>query len=346
MKIPIAIDLFCGIGGTTRGLKDAGFSVRGAIDCMPEAVEGYKLNHPEVRVWEEDIYGLNPLSVMRQIKLKKGDLDLLAGCPPCQGFSRIRSKSAEEMSADERNNLIFQYVQFVETFLPKTLMLENVPGLMGDWRMDKVKDRLSFLGYDLNCAVLDAADYGVPQRRRRFILIGSRVGEVHLAGSKKQRRTVRQAIQFLQNRSVSDRLHEVRTVYSKNVLNIIRKVRKDGGLRSELPKKYQLPCALRSGGFKDVYGRMKWDDVAPTLTSGCTNPSKGRFLHPEENRAITLREAALLQGFPRRYKFPPGANRQTLAVLIGNAFPPGFTKAHAEVLYKRIAEPDVPRRSV
>ena len=130
----------------------------------------------------------------------------------------------------------------------------------------------------------------------------------------------------------------MRTRYSKEVLGIIKKIKKDGGLRSDLPKKYHLPCFKRSGGFKDVYGRMKWGDVAPTLTGGCTSASKGRFLHPEEHRAITLREASILQGFPRSYKFPLNTNRQTLAVLIGNAFPPQFTKVHAKILYKSICK--------
>ena len=331
------MDLFCGVGGTTAGLKDAKFKVVAAIDCMPEAVAGYVLNHPEVRVWEEDICAINPRSVMKQVGMKKGNLDLLAGCPPCQGFSRIRSKSAEDMAADERNNLVFQYLRFVKVLYPKTVMLENVPGLMQDGRMKKVEKELESMGYSFDQSVLNAADYGVPQRRRRFILVGSRIGGVNLARPTKQRRTVRQTIEFLQNGKKSDPLHEKRTVYRKEVLDIIKKIKKDGGLRSELPKKYQLPCALRSGGFKDVYGRMKWDDVAPTLTGGCINASKGRFLHPEEDRAITLREAALLQGFSIRYKFPININRQKLAILIGNAFPPKFTKAHAKVLYEKIS---------
>ena len=341
MRKLLAIDLFCGVGGTTLGLKKAGFRVVGAVDCMEEAVAGYRLNHPGVEVWDKNIEDISPLSAMRKIGLKKGELDLLAGCPPCQGFSRIRSRSADDLSGDERNDLVFQYVRFVRTFLPKTLLLENVPGLIRDSRMNVVRERLDSLGYDLDYRVSDAADYGVPQRRRRFVLVGSRIGKVFLAEPQKQRKTVRDAIQFLQDWDESgrrDALHQIRTQYGKDVLDVIKKIRKDGGLRSELPEKYQLACAKRSGGFRDVYGRMKWDDVAPTLTGGCTSASKGRFIHPEEDRAITLREASILQGFPRGYKFPLSVNRQTLAVLIGNAFPPGFTKAHAKVLYEKIHE--------
>ena len=115
----MAIDLFCGVGGTTLGLKKAGFNVVGAVDCMEEAVEGYRLNHPDVEVWERDITEITPLFVMRRIGMKKGELDLLAGCPPCQGFSRIRSKSADKTEGDERNDLVFQYIRFVKDIPPE-----------------------------------------------------------------------------------------------------------------------------------------------------------------------------------------------------------------------------------
>ena len=110
---------------------------------------------------------------------------------------------------------------------------------------------------------------------------------------------------------------------------MIRRIPKDGGSRTDLPEKYRLGCHTRCTGFFDVYGRMAWGEVAPTITSGCFNPSKGRFLHPEENRAITMREAALLQGFPRRYKFPTTTNKSAVALMIGNALPPPFIAAHA-----------------
>lgn len=327
-----AIDLFCGVGGTTLGLKDAGFNVIGAIDCMKEAVEGYSQNHPKVKVWEGDIKKISVVSVMKELNIKKGDLDLLAGCPPCQGFSRIKLTNKKK-TYDERNDLVFQYIRFVKQMYPKTIMLENVPGLMNDKRMDKIEKLLVSKGYDLDYKILDAADYSVPQRRKRFILIGSRVGKVNLARQHRQKKTVRDAIKFLEKQH-KDELHNIRPRYSKKVLSIIKKIKKDGGLRSDLPKIYHLPCHKKTQGFKDVYGRMKWDDVAPTLTGGCTSASKGRFLHPEENRAITLREASILQGFPETYHFPLHNNKQSTATLIGNAFPPNFTKAHALELAK------------
>jgi DNA (cytosine-5)-methyltransferase 1 len=119
------------------------------------------------------------------------------------------------------------------------------------------------------------------------------------------------------------------------VLNVIRLIPKDGGSRRDLPEEFQLECHKRCNGFKDVYGRMAWKKPAPTITGGCFNPSKGRFLHPEEDRAITMREAALLQGFPRRYKFPTTENKSAVALMIGNALPPPFIAAHGRSI-KRV----------
>jgi DNA (cytosine-5)-methyltransferase 1 len=119
-------------------------------------------------------------------------------------------------------------------------------------------------------------------------------------------------------------------------MELIRRIPKNGGSRSDLPEEDQLDCHKRCNGFKDVYGRMAWGEVSPTITSGCFNPSKGRFLHPEEDRAITMREAALLQGFPRRYKFPTTDNKSAIALMIGNALPPPFIAAHARCIVKSI----------
>ena len=116
-------------------------------------------------------------------------------------------------------------------------------------------------------------------------------------------------------------------------MRFIQRIPQDGGSRTDLPLEDQLECHKRCNGFKDVYGRMAWRKVSPTITSGCFNPSKGRFLHPEENRAITMREAALLQGFPGDYKFPKATSKSSLAMMIGNALPPPFIAAHAKVIH-------------
>jgi DNA (cytosine-5)-methyltransferase 1 len=131
-----------------------------------------------------------------------------------------------------------------------------------------------------------------------------------------------------------DAIHDLPEKRNKRVRTLIRAIPHDGGSRTDLSKRRQLACHKKCDGFKDVYGRMAWDEVAPTITSGCFNPSKGRFLHPVEDRAITMREAALLQGFPRKYKFDPDVGKIAVALMIGNALPPPFISAHAHEIVK------------
>jgi DNA (cytosine-5)-methyltransferase 1 len=304
-NIPIAIDLFCGCGGLTQGLKKAGFNVIGAADVDPLSVATYKANHPEAVVWETDIRTLKTATVKRELGLKKGSLDLLAGCPPCQGFSTMRTLNGAKRVVDPRNDLLFEFVRFVKELKPKTVMLENVPGLADDKRFDVFCKELKQLGYKGDYRILNAADYGVPQRRRRLIYLAGLNEPISFAAEARKRRTVRDAIAVLPAPGKGgDALHNLPENRSEKIKELIKKIPKDGGSRTALSKKEQLKCHKQCNGFKDVYGRMSWDDVAPTITSGCFNPSKGRFLHPTKNRAITLREAALLQSFPRRYKFP------------------------------------------
>ena len=282
-----AIDLFSGCGGLTQGLKNAGFSVLAAVDLEPTAVETYKMNHPDVRVWDRDIRMLRAPEVMRELGLKKGDLDLLAGCPPCQGFSSMRTHNGKMNIEDDRNDLIFEFLRLVKKLRPKTVMMENVPGLLTDSRMQKFKEKLERMGYEFGDSpkVLNVAEYGVPQRRRRMILMASRHGVIPFAPKAATLRTVREAISKLKPQGKSgDELHDLPEHRSDFALRRISLIPKDGGSRMSLPLEYQLECHKRyPQGFKDVYGRMKWDDVSPTITGGCTNPSKGRFLHPTSN---------------------------------------------------------------
>lgn len=331
MKPPIAIDLFSGCGGLTLGLKQAGFTVVGAVDSDPLSVETYKANHPDVHVWEKDILTLNVATVKKKLNLKKGTLDLLAGCPPCQGFSSMRTLNGFREVDDPRNDLVFEFLRFVKELTPKAIMMENVPGLAADDRILSFCEELSALGYDYKYKVLNAADYGVPQRRRRMILLAGRFGPIDFADPVSERCTVRDKIEFLPPSGDSgDPLHDVPERRSKRIMNLIEMVPKDGGSRTDLAEEHQLECHKKCNGFKDVYGRMAWDKVAPTITGGCFNPSKGRFLHPEQNRTISLREAALLQGFPPDYYISLRRGKSSAARLIGNALPPEFINHHAK----------------
>jgi DNA (cytosine-5)-methyltransferase 1 len=324
-----ALDLFCGAGGLTEGLKQAGFRVLGAIDNAPLAVETYRLNHRTTRVWLRDIRRVRPLDVAAELGLAPGELDLLAGCPPCQGFSTLRTKRQSISVRDDRNDLVAVFARYAEALRPRALMMENVPGLADDVRLKRVLTRLRNLGYTLTHDVLDAGEYGVPQRRRRFVLIGLHGAATSFADQPARRRTVRQAIGRLPRPEESDDpLHNHGETRSKEVRRRIAAIPAEGSLRL-LGAEHQLACHRRTNGFYDIYGRMAWDEQAPTITGGCINPSKGRFLHPDQPRAITLREAALLQSFPQRYRFPLDRGKYRVADLIGNALPPRFVARHA-----------------
>ena len=322
---PIAIDLFSGCGGMTLGMRQAGYRVVGAVEIDPLAVETYGLNHPRVTVWPIDIRRLKVSQVKRELNVRRGELDLLAACPPCEGFSTLRTLNGSRTVVDPDNDLIYQVMRFVRRLLPSRLVLENVPNLAYDVRMSVVQQQLVRLGYRYCLRVVDAADYGVPQRRRRMMLVASRTGPIELPIVDGRHVTVRQALEDIPTQKRSrDRLHRIQERRSDRVMNLIRAIPRDGGSRGDLPEEDQLPCHRRCDGFKDVYGRMAWDSPAPTITGGCVNPSKGRFLHPEEDRAVTLREAALLQGFPRTYRFSLARGKFAAADMIGNAVPPGL----------------------
>ena len=210
-------------------------------------------------------------------------------------------------------------------------------------------EQMATLGYAGAYHVLDAARYGVPQRRRRLIYLGGQFGVVQFAEESSPTLTVRSAIEHLPPPGRSgDPLHDIPERRSPRIQALIDLIPPDGGSRASLPSSYRLACHERCDGFRDVYGRMAWDRVAPTITGGCVNPSKGRFLHPDQPRTITLREAALLQGFPEDYRFSLRRGKFAIATLIGNALPPEFVRRHAERVRQyvernglRLAETDV-----
>jgi DNA (cytosine-5)-methyltransferase 1 len=335
-----AIDLFCGCGGLTLGLHQAGFHVIGAVELNRLAVETYQRNHRGVRVFESDIRRLDPVAVRKELGLKAGQLSLLAGCPPCQGFSRIRTRNKACSVEDSRNDLLFEYVRFVEAFLPEAVILENVPNLESHHCFSLFLEKLEGLGYKGETRILDASDYGVPQRRKRLIFLAGRNGAIPFASPSRKRVTVRDVIAHLPAVGDSgDLLHDSIPAYQPKTLERIRHIPKDGGSRDSLPPELWLPCHKASSGFKDVYGRMAWDEAAPTITGGCFTPSKGRFLHPEDNRAITLREAAVLQGFPEKYFFPSN-NRVAVGLMIGNAIPPPLIASQVRSVKKYLTSGD------
>ena len=350
---PTLVDLFSGCGGASLGFKAAGFKVSGAVELDPLAAESYELNlgiSPLIK----DVRALDGQELLRTFDLRKGELTCLLGCTPCQGFSRHRGDGA---GRDPRNRLLDDFIELVLGMLPLFVAFENVPVLLigpGRWRLQQAITKLRRASYEVRTEVVQAADYGVPQKRRRLLLVASRVGNgvpwpvpTHgapdsarvLRGELAPWRTVQDAIGDLPRlrsgqTSASDALHCART-HSKVALERMAHIRKDGGGRFDLPKNLELKCHRDHDGHKDVYGRMWWSRPAPTLTGGCTNITRGRFIHPAQNRAITDREALLLQGFPSFATVVGTAGQRALQ--IGNAVPPPLTEAVAKAVLAQVS---------
>ncbi|WBB47435.1 DNA cytosine methyltransferase [Verrucosispora sp. WMMA2044] len=324
------VDLFAGCGGGSMGFKKAGFKTLAAIEIDVDAAAAFALN-VGVKPIVKDIRDVS-VTELQAVGVQPGELTLLFGCPPCQSFTVLRRGSAASDHDLRRNSLIFEYLRLVEALQPRHIAFENVPGLVGGrWSeyFEIFRERLDAMGYRIAWDVIDAADYGVPQRRRRVLVIGSRVTEPQLPepthgskGDKKPYATVRQAIYGLPPLAPAeadphDPFHKARR-HSKLALRRLARIPEGGG-RADLPEDLVLNCHKNHNGHYDIYGRMWWDRVAPTLTSGCTNVTRGRFAHPEQDRAITLREAMLLQTFPRKAHLH--GTHDAMALQVGNAVP-------------------------
>ncbi len=327
-----AIDLYAGCGAVSEGLKQGGFVVVSAVDNDPIACRTYRANHPEVRLYESSIEKVEPKTLLDDLEGRA--LDLLVVCAPCQPFSsQNRSKDK-----DPRARLIFESIRFAAVLNPKVIFFENVPGLATPrFRhiLDRLRKELRKVGYTLGKPhTIDAADYQVPQRRVRCVMFASHAvkrfpsipAPLSPAGN---RVTVREAIgNFPRLKSgeadPNDPMHFARR-HSSLALRRLSYIPKNGGDRFSLPDNLVLPCHRHHRGHPDVYGRMRWEDISPTLTTGCTDITRGRFGHPEDDRAITLREAATLQTFPRTYQFIGNSSR--IATQIGNAVPVKLVEA-------------------
>ncbi|MEJ7848381.1 MAG: DNA cytosine methyltransferase [Pyrinomonadaceae bacterium] len=355
--VPTMLDLFSGAGGTGYGFIKAGFKIVGAVELNPNAAETYKQNL-KVNVKTIDIRILQPAKFRKELRLRRKQLDVLVGCPPCQGFSRIRNGHGQN---DERNDLVLSYLEFVAEFNPRYAVFENVPGILRyDYARafyNKLNEGLEILGYSIQTFEEDAANYGTPQHRRRVVVVAARKGQKMLQprrthgdprskevinGNLLPWRTVRDAIgnnkypalSAGQNGEQDGKYpnHIAPRIISERVLNFIKDVPHDGGSRTDVPKERWLKCHLDSSGFIDVYGRLFWNKPSNTLTCGCTNLSKGRYVHPEQDRALTYREAAALQGFDEKFKF----YGEEISKQIGNAVTPQLSEALANTAKENI----------
>jgi DNA (cytosine-5)-methyltransferase 1 len=336
-KWPTVVDLFSGCGAVTEALKRRHFRVVAAIDSDPVACRTYRENHPSVRLYQKDIRCVSPYEIRAEL-LGNRNLDLLVVCAPCQPFSSQGRKDSD----DARARLIFTAVRFATVLKPRLILFENVPGLATP-RFVKIlgelRRRFKAIHYHIgDPEMADAADYGVPQRRQRCILIARRAGEPPRipppTTPSGKRKSVRSTIEDLPRldsgeQDANDPLHFSRRHHAIT-LRRLSQIPKDGGSRFSLPKKLVLECHKDYSGHPDVYGRMSWDGVSPTLTTGCTDVTRGRFAHPEDDRAITLREAARLQTFDDSYRFE--GNFSEIATQIGNAVPVRLIEEIASVL--------------
>jgi len=239
-ELPLkALDLFSGCGGLSLGLKQAGFRVLAAIEIDPKAQETYQLNPPDVELIPDDIRKVAAHRLMKSLGLKAGQLDLLAGCPPCQGFSRIRTKNRRTSEKDARNDLIFDFLRFVRAFKPKSVMLENVPALKDDPRFTRFMAAMKTLGYCGTPEIQDASKFGVPQRRKRLIYLAVRGKRaIPKLSADYPARTVRDAIGTMETAGHSgDPLHDMPEHRLPKTLELIRAIPKNGGSRSDLPPK-------------------------------------------------------------------------------------------------------------
>lgn len=339
MPLLTSIDLFAGAGGLSCGLVKEGFQVVAALEVDPVSAKSYSLNHQETKLIVDDIRQVTGPQILNQAGFSRGQLDLLTGCPPCQAFSTLRTRRRKQNKHDPSKELIIEMLRLVRSIRPRAVIVENVPGLANDNHFSTFCLGLKKAGYDFTYSILNASNFGVPQRRKRLILVALREKNIPFEWSNYscERKTVRDAIGHLAPSGTSgDILHDIPEKRTSAMIERIKATPKNGGSRRDISPELQCVCHTRIDGFKDVYGRMAWDDVAPTITSGCNNPSRGRFLHPEEDRAITLREAALLQTFPQNYQFCFDRGKEHVACQIGNAFPPDMIRPIARIIRREL----------
>jgi DNA (cytosine-5)-methyltransferase 1 len=332
-----AIDLFSGGGGLTTGMKLAGFKVTGAVEIEPNAIATYKANHPEVKVFAEDIREISGDQL--RMTTPEYKIDLLAGCPPCQGFSSLTHKYKKP---DMRNELILEFGRLVKETMPRVIMMENVPGLSkrGKRLFDEFVTLITKLGYIPSHKILQVADYGVPQNRRRLVLIAGYKFKIELPATTHNRNgdgglpnwvTVGEALDVIKKKPVTLIASWLKGGPKEHNWHVIRNMSETNRQRLKnarvgrswkiIPKRLRPMCHKdKKSGFSNVYGKMSRRLVSPTITGGCTTLSKGRFGHPCQLRTISVREAALLQTFPKDYIIDTDFMDHACNI-IGNALP-------------------------
>lgn len=328
------VDLFCGAGGLTHGFVLEGVPVVAGIDLDPACRFPYEANN-QARFVERDISKVTAAEL--NALFGEAELKILAGCAPCQPFSTYAQRY-ELDGKDGKWGLLYEFARLAKGTNPDVITMENVPTVAKHTVFHDFVDALKRIGYNVWFDVVDSSQYGVPQVRRRMVLLASKLGDIKMiAPTHLKPKTVRQAIGRLRplragEAGPRDKLHVSSTLSGKNLQRI--KVSKPGGTWRDWPAHLIADCHRADTGrtYPGVYGRMEWGKPAPTMTTQCYGFGNGRFGHPEQDRAISLREAAILQSFPRHYAFVPKdgeVNFTVLGRLIGNAVPVDLGRAIA-----------------
>lgn len=334
-----AVDLFCGVGGLTRGLEKAGIDVRLGVDIDPACEYPFTANN-DAEFLLESVASLSPSRLIEAID--GAPFTLLAGCAPCQPFSTYKQKLGP---SDGRWHLLAHFGRLAQKVEPDLITMENVPNLRKQQVFRDFVSALAQLGFHVSHQVVNCVDYGVPQLRQRLVLLASRLGPIELARPKVKRvKTVGDAIAELPPIEAGetckrDPLHQAATLSPLNMKRI--RASTAGGTWHDWKCELIAECHKRKTGksYFSVYGRMSWDEPAPTMTTQFYGFGSGRFGHPEQDRAISLREGAILQSFPKGYKFVAKGEPvhcKTIGRLIGNAVPVKLAEAIGESIIQHV----------
>lgn len=339
------IDLFCGIGGLSYGMKSKGFKILAGFDLDYTCQYAYEINN-EAKFVYKDIKEVTKDDILPLYS--KDAIKVLAGCAPCQPFSSYAFKN--KTKDPNKYDLLYEFGRLVKEVKPDIVTMENVPAIQKFKLKNVLQDFIEVLkkeGYFVSEKVVYCPDYGIPQTRKRFVLLASKLGEIRLISPthlKENYVTVRDTIGNLPpinagEACLTDPLHRSRVLSPLNMKRML--ATPYGGGWKNWPEELLLECHRKEGGksFGSVYGRMVWDKPAPTMTTLCTGIGNGRFGHPIQNRAISVREAALFQTFPLEYKFFPDENSVSITKAsryIGNAVPPQLGAVIADSIKKHL----------
>lgn len=342
----VLADFFSGCGGSTRGFADAGIEPVLAIDWDSDAAATYRLNFPETTFLERDILSLSVDEVEEALPPRGESIRLFAGCAPCQPFSGHRHGPT---ALDKRSFLLLEFLRFVKASNPELIFVENVPGMQrlstSRGPLAEFVDEVSKT-HDVSVDIISSADYGIPQTRRRLVLVASRLGPIklplptHGLETGEPHSTIRDWIGSLPSIEAGQEDSEISNHRAMMLSDLnLKRIRAtpEGGDRRDWPRRLWPDC--HQGGFDghtDVYGRLRWDSPAPTLTTKCLSYSNGRFGHPSQDRALSAREAARLQTFPNSFRFTGSLTSQ--GKQIGNAVPVLLAEHFGRHLMDHVAE--------